>query len=106
MEYLHHKKSCSINEKNEAKAPLGLFQNDRICEDMYYLLSENLESGFNMDSHKLRIVEIQKFVANKKTRNEIFLMGSIINPNTGNPLFWEGVILKILSLPTPALYGC
>ena len=79
---------------------------------MYYLLSENLESGFNMDSHKLRIlglVEIQKFVANEKNRNEIFLMGSIINANPQHlpsPLFWEGVKLKILSLPTPALYGC
>ena len=95
MEYLHHKKSCSINEKNEAKAPLGLFQNDRICEDMYYLLSENLESGFNMDSHKLRIVEIQKFVANKKKPGmRFFLWGQLLTPTPGTLYFGKALYLR------------
>lgn len=45
-----------------------------------------------MDSHELRIVglvEIQKFVANEKNRNEIFLWGQLLTPtpNTFPPLY-------------------
>ena len=97
MEYLHHIKSCSINEKNEAKAPLGLFQNNKICEEMYYLLSENLESGFNMDSDKLRIVglvEFKNLLRTKKPGMRFFLWGQLLTPTRGTLYYGKALYLR------------